>query len=147
MTIDKGRHLQDIQLAIYRHPDYQGEAASGYKAKYDIYSFGLVAVEIALWTPLLNFLDAKGGSSTGSVQLSSKMKTFHRKEALELKKRILDRVDGELDFRVGSKFRDAIRWCLTMSQNEDEEEWHPAFGFHKHVVAPLENCTALCVDL
>lgn len=122
VTIDKGRYLRDIQSAIYRHPDYQGEAASGYRTKYDIYSFGLVLVEIALWTPLLAFLDAKGGPPTGSMQLSSKMKTFHREEALELKKRILGRVDGELGFRVGSKLRDAVRWCLTMSENEDYEE-------------------------
>jgi len=143
VTIDKGKHLQDIRSAIYRHPDYQGEAASGYRTNHDIYSFGLVIFEIALWTPLLTILDAKGGQSTGSVQLSSKMKTFHREEALELKKRILGRVDGELGFRVGSKFRDAVRWCLTMSENEDEVEWHPALGFHKNVVAPLERCKTL----
>ncbi|KAH6718835.1 prion-inhibition and propagation-domain-containing protein [Leptodontidium sp. 2 PMI_412] len=143
VTIDKGKHLHEIESAIYRHPDYQGEAASGYRMKYDIYSFGLVLAEIALWTPLLKFLDPKGAIAADGVQLSSKMKSFHREEAVELKNRVLGRVDGELGFRVGSKFQHVVRWCLTMSEEEDEEEWHPALGFHNHVVAPLERCAAL----
>lgn len=42
---------------MYRHPNYQGEAAQGYKVQYDVYSVGLVLVEIALWMPLGSFLE------------------------------------------------------------------------------------------
>lgn len=139
VTIDKGKHLRNLESSIYRHPDYQGDAASGYKTKYDIYSFGMVLVEIALWIPISTILDAKGVKSN-SVQLSSTMTKFHTEEALELKSRVLGRVKTELAFRTGSQFRDVVHWCLTMSETEDEEEWHPALGFHNNVVSPLERC-------
>ncbi|CAG8954454.1 hypothetical protein HYFRA_00006082 [Hymenoscyphus fraxineus] len=138
-TIDKGKQLRDLQSAIYRHPEYQGEAATGYKMKYDIYSFGMVLTEIALWIPISTMLDAKGVKSN-SVKLSSGMTTFHTEEALELKTRVLGRVRTELAFRVGSPFRDVVHWCLTMSEADDEEDWHPALGFHNNVVSPLEKC-------
>lgn len=53
-TIDKGK--QDFDHAIYRHPRYQGDAATGYVIQYDIYSFGLVLVEIARWVAISDFL-------------------------------------------------------------------------------------------
>ncbi|KAI9741726.1 MAG: hypothetical protein M1834_000111 [Cirrosporium novae-zelandiae] len=109
VTIDKGKHLYDIYAAIYRHPNYQGEAASGYKMKCDIYSFGWVLMEIALWTPLLVFLDAKGHQPPGTVQLSSAMTTFHKEEALGLKRRALERIKVEMPFRVGSRFCNAMQ--------------------------------------
>ncbi len=110
VTIDKGKHLGDIQAAIYRHPDYQGEATSGHTMKYYIYSFGLVLVEIALWTPLLAFLAAKEPKLPTSIHLSSTMTSFHREEALELKNRVLGKVKVEMGFREGSRFRDVVQW-------------------------------------
>jgi len=89
-TIDKSKLINDSKTFIYRHPAYQGEAAQGYKIHYDIYSFGLVLVEIALWVPLMSFLDgveiksSMSSKSELSVSLSSKMTQFHRTEALEL---------------------------------------------------------------
>ncbi|KAM6509156.1 hypothetical protein FSOLCH5_012145 [Fusarium solani] len=46
-TIDRSKSNSDPAVAMYRHPDYQGEAAQGYKVQYDIYSLGLVLLEIA----------------------------------------------------------------------------------------------------
>jgi hypothetical protein len=54
-TIDRGRVLGDLESAIYRHPNYQGEAANGYQSHCDVYSLGLVFYEIALWAPITEF--------------------------------------------------------------------------------------------
>ncbi|KAH8816572.1 prion-inhibition and propagation-domain-containing protein [Xylogone sp. PMI_703] len=142
-TIDKGRRLTCIDAAIYRHPYYQGEAASGYKVQYDIYSFGLVLVEIAFWVPLKSFLNSKPIREKPRVQLSPDMTHFHEEEALELRDRVIYRIDNEMHFRVGSKFRDAVKWCLTFSENSDEDDWHPALGFHNNVIVPLDMCATL----
>lgn len=143
-TIDKSKWVNDIKSSIYRHPAYQGEAAQGYKIHYDIYSFGLVLVEIALWVPLMTFLDAIEGKSRkteSSVPLSSKMTYFHRIEALELQRRVQSRADRELAFRVGSTYYGAVNWCLNFADlsisGPQEEEWHPALEFYNEVVIPL----------
>lgn len=143
-SIDKSKLANDIKNSIYRHPAYQGEAAQGYKIHYDIYSFGLVLVEVALWVPLITFLDAvesKSRKNESPVSLSSKMTYFHRVEALELQRRVQSRADRELAFRIGSTYYRAVKWCLTfveMSINTTkEEEWHPALEFYNQVVIPL----------
>lgn len=143
----------NISSVIYRHPLYQGEAASGYRIEYDIYSLGLILVEIAFWQPLDSFLDARVTKSTSDTKrtLSSKAETFHRVDAEELQKRVLYRVDSELAFRVGSVYRDVVRWCLTFADEAHvrlveehmrgnlagQAEWHPALEFYNKVVAPL----------
>jgi hypothetical protein len=140
-TIDQGKVLGDLESAIYRHPNYQGVAASGYKIQYDIYSFGLVLFEIALWTPMISMLAAvprHGGNAV--VHLSPDMKHFHQFEALELKRRVMLRVDSELAFRLGTRYCEVVRWCLGFSRSEfnDDQPWQAGVEFYNNVVIPLE---------
>lgn len=166
-TIHKARASGDVHAAIYRHPKYQGEAADGYKVQYDIYAVGLVLVEIALWRPLKSFLEGKKSSSkTGaaskparssleaqlgmsnqpaSVELWEDMELFHEPHAMELKKRVIDTVDSELAFRVGSVFCQAVKFCLEFADEHQDLDAsdggevgvHPAMEFYNNVVVPL----------
>jgi hypothetical protein len=122
-TIDRGRVLGDLESAIYRHPSYQGEAASGYQIHYDIYSFGLVLFEIATWAPLMDLLAAVPRQKP-PVDLSPNMARFQETEALELKRRALIRVDYDLPFRVGSKYTAVVRWCLTLGEPVSAVEFY-----------------------
>ncbi|KAK3382661.1 prion-inhibition and propagation-domain-containing protein [Lasiosphaeria ovina] len=144
-TIDKAKTSGNVAVAIYRHPNYQGDAAQGYKVQHDMYSLGLVLVEIALWMPISSFLDAKpaaaasicsscgkrgrgttsvraggqaDGSSSSAIILSSGMEIFHEPHAVELKRRVLSRADSELGFRVGSKYYGAVKFCLEMDDGQ-----------------------------
>ena len=139
-TIDQGKVLRDLESAIYRHPNYQGVTASGYRIQYDIYSFGLVLFEIALWTPMISLLAAvPRQSSNAAVQLSPDMKHFHQVEALELRRRVMLRVDSELAFRVGTRYCEVVKWCLGFSQSDfDDEPWRAGVEFYNNVLIPLE---------
>ncbi|KAI1389903.1 uncharacterized protein F4822DRAFT_217836 [Hypoxylon trugodes] len=44
-----GRHVDDIQYNVYRHPDRQGPCRQGHTKIHDIYSLGVVLLEIGLW--------------------------------------------------------------------------------------------------
>ncbi|KAL2144887.1 hypothetical protein VTI28DRAFT_8348 [Corynascus sepedonium] len=151
-TIDRARTSSDVPTALYRHPNYQGDAAEGYRVQYDVYSVGLVLVEIALWIPLASFLDAKKSSSSSllssqasGVELSGEMKLFHSPHATELKRRVMSRVDSELAFRVGSSFCQAVKFCLEFGDimpdagavDGGEVGVHPAMEFYDNVVVPL----------
>ncbi|KAF2675890.1 hypothetical protein K458DRAFT_196182 [Lentithecium fluviatile CBS 122367] len=131
-TIDRGKVLNDLDAAIYRHPLYQGEAASGYKINYDIYSLGLVLYEIAVWMPLIAYLAMKPEKEQ-IVPLSPKMDRFHEAEAFELKRRVMIRVKHELAYRVGTKYKNLLEWCLNL------EKPVTAVEFYDRVAVPLED--------
>ncbi|TLD28276.1 hypothetical protein PspLS_04131 [Pyricularia sp. CBS 133598] len=140
-TIDQARSSGDVATAMYRHPRYQGAAAQGYRLEYDLYSLGLVLLEIARWRPLSSFLEGKpaaaavqksqksifaaaaaaGGDGRGEVRLSRDMQLFHRPHALLLKKLVLRHVDSELAFRVGSPYYRAVVYCLKAGDVYDDE--------------------------
>ncbi|KAF7676672.1 hypothetical protein GT037_004884 [Alternaria burnsii] len=133
-TIDRGKVLHDLQAAIYRHPLYQGEAASGYQIHYDIYSLGLVLFEIALWSPLMTLLAAKcKPGKVPSVALSPDMKQFYELEAKELHRRVNLRVDAEVAYRMGTKYKDAVHWCLNLKGPVT------AIDFYNTVAVPLDD--------
>lgn len=82
---------RNINRAIYRHPFYQGQNPGTYRIQYDMYSFGLILVEIARWMPLSTFLDNKISSHEKSnpLELSSRMESFTEINARELQKRVI----------------------------------------------------------
>ena len=45
-------HQEPLMSSIYRHPETQRGERSTYKPTYDIYSLGLILLEIGLWMPL-----------------------------------------------------------------------------------------------
>jgi hypothetical protein len=78
-------------------------------------------------------------SSNAAVQLSPDMKHFHQVEALELRRRVMLRVDSELAFRVGTRYCEVVKWCLGFSQSDfDDEPWRAGVEFYNNVVIPLE---------
>ncbi|KAI9052050.1 hypothetical protein LZ554_004303 [Drepanopeziza brunnea f. sp. 'monogermtubi'] len=128
--------LRDAQSAAYRHPECRGKSGSGWKMRYDIYSFGMVLYEIASWAPLL--LDRKKREL-----LSSNKRYWKEEEIPKMRRRVFAAVDNQMDFHMGSAFQKAVRWCLTMTDDKIEEEWHCAREFQRHVVEPLEKCVVL----
>ncbi|KAI3320906.1 prion-inhibition and propagation-domain-containing protein [Xylariaceae sp. AK1471] len=57
---------------IYRHPHAQfGEARTSYRRSYDIYSFGVVLVEISLWNPIETVIGVKDITTMSHFQLSN----------------------------------------------------------------------------
>jgi len=130
-TIDQGKVLDDLEAAIYRHPHYQGEAASGYQIYYDIYSLGLVLFEIAIWEPLMDTLSARPSKQSAKT-LWRDMDYFHEPEAFELKRKVMIRVKYELAYRVGTRYKEAVEWCLNLEQPVTAVE------FYNKVAIPLD---------
>ena len=52
-------HQEPLMSSIYRHPEVQRGERSTYKSTYDIYSLGLILLEIGLWMPLGRLWKAK----------------------------------------------------------------------------------------
>ncbi|KAH8660066.1 prion-inhibition and propagation-domain-containing protein [Xylariales sp. PMI_506] len=150
---DWAPHLLQNFYDAYTHPGYQNgkvlspdtpvaEAANGietlslppleqsihsqkrYKVAYDIYSFGLILIEIALWQPVTGF--------------------FKRKHTVqEIQGQLRKMIDRELGHMVGTKYRDVVLACLNWDRDHPEgggKVAKPGEEFLKYVVNPLQDC-------
>jgi hypothetical protein len=85
------------EMALYCHPDIQGSEGqrfAGYRAIHDIYSLGLVLIEIGTWRSLARWAPRQPCSN------------------LEFKKRLLDMVVPCLGASMGGNYMIAVRKCL-----------------------------------
>lgn len=129
----------NLSHAIYRHPHYQGLAAKGYRMAYDVYSFGLVLAEIAWWIPLKSFLQVSRGNASEGQPTPFGNQRFGAKEATQLSTMVISRLNKELAFRVGTAYKDVVRWCLCLGGHWEGSDKELAVEFYTNVVAPLED--------
>ncbi len=64
-------HQEPLMSSIYRHPETQRGERSTYKPTYDIYSLGLILLEIGLWMPLGRLWKTKYVRSSFKLRLQS----------------------------------------------------------------------------
>jgi len=89
---------------IYRHPKRQGlHPQERYTVNHDIYSLGVVLLEIGLWKPLLSTGLAKLKGSTDEEIAEGKVKAYLKKIAVE-----------KLPVIVGSKYCEVVLFCLNV---------------------------------
>ncbi|KAK2735762.1 hypothetical protein FQN57_001142 [Myotisia sp. PD_48] len=123
---------------LYRHPEVQGQHPRRYMASDDIYSLGLVLLEIALWAPLVDIEGRKGVNC--------------HQEPLNIEK-IMKSVSS-LPKRVGTIYKEAVEKCLNIGQVKPQPikdlsaaEWNAERLrnqnlFYWDVVKRLEECKA-----
>ncbi|KAF4627650.1 hypothetical protein G7Y89_g10508 [Cudoniella acicularis] len=125
------------EFDIYRHPDILASATNeGYKHSYDIYSFGIILLEIAVWNRVADIMDP---AKQRRIVLS------------KVRSRLLDEEHYlyEVSASTGSLFCGAVRCCLGgglllgLGDGEDEiDEVTSAKinrGFYEKVVKRLED--------
>ena len=112
--------------AVYAHPDYQGSDKKTYRKTFDIYSLGIILLEIALWKPAEEILGfGRPSMSTGEEGKSaetedeSQAKKAYSKDSLQDLKDIRNRllVDEpalleQVRATMGSRYHDAVRSCI-----------------------------------
>ena len=95
VSIETQPQSEDISVSIYRHPDLNN--GSGYRKLYDLYSLGVVLFEIALWEPLYMRGGVRAYGADGEARRNWLIKA----------------ADAVLGGRVGEKYRDVVKACLT----------------------------------
>jgi hypothetical protein len=87
---------------IYRHPNVLGNSSSRSKKSHDIYSLGVVLIEIAYWQRIDSI-----------VNLSESLKAA-RKEVRGVKEMLLgEKYMKEIEGSVGEIYQEVVRKCLT----------------------------------
>lgn len=133
---------QNPEHDMYRHPRMHGlgpwEGRQGFKRTFDIYSLGIVLVEIANWLPIDEVLELGDPKALDDSTLAG------------IQRRLLDEMVHmkNIGSSAGCRFRDATMSCLKgatafgVGTLDDETNEHVAAKlseeFYLHVLRPLE---------
>jgi hypothetical protein len=98
--VDDIQTRKSIKLDMYQHPDKRADSATRYLHANDLYSLGLVFLEIGLWQPLQNLVKDKGDTRDAILQEP------------------LYRLKGH----CGNIYADVVKKCLMMSRAVSDEE-------------------------
>lgn len=111
--------------SMHCHPSLRvspGELRPRYRRRFEIWSLGLLLLEIGLWQPL----DKLKGVSSGLQP--EKLATLIR-----------ERADKDLPFFVGDQYRDVVSRCLAIGYG-DEEESEELDVIYFDIVLELAKC-------
>ena len=113
---------EEIEAQVYVHPNYQGHLATGnYRKTFDVYSLGIVLVEIVRWKQVRDIMEL-------GVKLSEEEVKKVRDRLLEPENKYM--LQLKEDF--GDKFGGAVQSCLVGREafgiEEREKEMEPVTG-------------------
>jgi hypothetical protein len=121
--------VEDWKSSIYLHPDRQYLQPGDYfKVNYDVYSLGIVLLEIACWG---SFADKKGlGKALWEVKKDATNAQQNEEKVLldpgRLRKQYLKVATRKIPPTLGDKYRDVVVSCL--NDFEKEEGYHKVDG-------------------
>lgn len=91
----------DWKARIYIHPARQGPRPRSFIKSYDIYSLGVVLLELGLWRPLERFDSELSSADPRGMQ------------------KALIKIAQEVGITMGKRYREIVQWCLGLSDDED----------------------------
>ena len=92
------RYVENFKENVYRHPDRQGLPRESHTKMHDIYSLGVVLLEIGLWQPVTQFKEFHNGTARLTPEHMSKI--------------IVANAENRLHHFMGSDYKTAVLKCL-----------------------------------
>lgn len=120
----------DFKTNIYRHPARQGLPSEGFKKTHDIYAFGVLLLEIGLWT----------------VASSRELFKDENYSPEAIKDTLIKNARARLGHFMGQKYRDAVLCCLEGTlkvEDDDEKQTKMISAFKEKVLDVCEEGRAL----
>ncbi|PWW80905.1 hypothetical protein C7212DRAFT_289976 [Tuber magnatum] len=104
---------------LYRHPNRQGSYPDiVYRMQHDIYSLGVVLLEIGMWTPFVGETGEPGLALSQIVPILQD--SDQRKKATRVKKVLIAMAQNHLPPKVGTKYADIVVSCLSCLDRDSE---------------------------
>ncbi|OAF58896.1 hypothetical protein VC83_06172 [Pseudogymnoascus destructans] len=149
----------DVEFGIYRHPSTlnMGPERPAYRKSFDIYSFGVILVELAYWSSIdrvmarlhTESLQHSRSSIAGGEVFDLERARGHPKLVETIRAKLLDDSSvSELGARMGGVYKEVARRCLRggkelgIEEGEDETGGEVAatlsMTFYEEVVKKLE---------
>ena len=94
------RDAEDMGFSVYRHPERQFDTTAAHRLRHDIYSFGVVLLDLGLWD-----------DPDESWKSTLRVMPVDRDQAGDVYKRLRS-FTGRLSFYIGSCYAEAVQNCL-----------------------------------
>jgi hypothetical protein len=132
--------LSALGQSLYAHHSVIGHSPVGFSAKFDIYSLGLVLLEVGLWTRLEKLLPSRNTLRRLGIEgpvCSTKVfiEAFHDT--------LIARYLPRLNKAMGGIYERAVAWCLVEQFKEDlgqDEDAKTQEAFYWRVINELSKC-------
>ena len=134
---------------IYRHPDRQGlDPEKSYSMRHDIYSLGVVLLEIAMWKSFLVWNDKQGYRINEHVTRIFNVEGERRlKPPLEIQSALMKASRQQVPLSMGTKFAGIVEQCLDCLNGsfaacgdvENEDEMDVGIRYIEIVLEKLES--------
>lgn len=122
----KDKNVSGFTLDYYQHPAKHADPKRLYRHAYDVYSLGILLLEVGLWEEL------------GSYKHSGDEDEDHYERRRWVCRTYLDR----LRWACGDTYADVVLRCLMIDSSDDEMAKASERELCARIVADLENCQA-----
>lgn len=110
--------IVDRASNLYRHPKRQGHPSEKFMIRHDIYSLGVVLVEVALWKTMDEMCEGVYSP-------------------IKIRETLLERTRGEVPWLMGERYAEAVRRCLEGDFNIQGDQAQLGLAFRELVVDVL----------
>lgn len=132
-------HQESFISSIYRHPTAESGIRTAYKPAHDIYSLGLILLEVGLWMPIHKLWKTKYSHQT----FKARLQTVYSKK---------------LAGKCGNRYMRVVEYCLSAAdarppnqssanqQSSERQQPKLQTEFYWNVLKPLERCCVIDDD-
>jgi len=121
-----GPTLDDVKRAMYVHPDYLGfKRQLGYKKTYDVYSLGIILIEIAYWQPFAEIYRSTASAPTeagGDTSFTITSINLFREQILAGELGVLDHVARVMCERYAAATKTCLLGMRGFGLGDDDDQ-------------------------
>ncbi|KAF5686911.1 hypothetical protein FCIRC_2602 [Fusarium circinatum] len=138
----KETNISGFTLDYYQHPAKHADPKRLYRHAYDVYSLGILLIEVGLWKNLENDDDTDSDSDSDSDSGYNKSPYRDEEDHYERRRKICRKYLDRLRWECGDTYADVVLSCLMIDSSDDEVAKASERELCGRIVADLENCQA-----
>jgi hypothetical protein len=135
-------NISGFTLDYYQHPAKHADLRRRYRHAYDVYSLGILLLEVGLWEKLENYEDSRSGNYEDSRSGSSDNSDYDEEDHYERRRWICREYLDRLRCACGDIYADVVLSCLMIDSSDDEVAKASERELCARIVAELEGCQA-----
>jgi serine/threonine protein kinase len=130
----KETNISGFTLDYYQHPAKHADPNRLYRHAYDVYSLGILLLEVGLWETLKNY--------ENSCSTYDKNHDYDEEDHYERRRWICREYLDRLRWACGDTYADVVLSCLMIDSSDDEVAKASERELCARIVADLEGCQA-----
>ncbi|WZH44183.1 prion-inhibition and propagation-domain-containing protein [Fusarium acuminatum] len=138
----KETNISGFTLDYYQHPAKHADPKRLYRHAYDVYSLGILLIEVGLWKNLKDDSDSDSASDSDTDSGYNKDIYHDEEDHYERRRKICRKYMDRLRWECGDTYADVVLSCLMIDSSDDEVAKASERELCGRIVADLENCQA-----